>query len=146
MALKVFLFVVLIAVVAAACNQTGRLESQPAGAAVPITAPVQIPAPLGLPPVPIPVDNQPTAETIALGRKLFYDPTLSVDNTIACASLSCPCLWVYRRQAGIGGCERTEGRAECSHYFQRRLFHHAILGRAFTQPGRSGRGAPTKPN
>ena len=90
MALKGFLFVVLIAVVAAACNQPGRLESQPAGAAVPITAPVQIPAPLGLPPVPIPVDNQPTAETIALGRKLFYNPTLSVDNTIACASCHAP--------------------------------------------------------
>ncbi len=90
MALTVFLFVVLIAVVAAACTQPGRLESQPAGAALPITAPVQIPAPLGLPPVPIPVDNQPTAETIALGRKLFYDPTLSVDNTIACASCHAP--------------------------------------------------------
>ena len=94
MALKIFLFVALIAVVVAALiyvvNQPGRLESQPAGAAVPITAPVQIPAPLGLPPVPIPVDNQPTAETIALGRKLYYDPTLSVDNTVACANCHGP--------------------------------------------------------
>ena len=90
MAPKCSLLVVLIAVVAAACNQPGGFESQTTGAAVPITTPVQIHAPLGLPPVPIPVDNPPTAETIALGRKLYYDPALSVDNTIACASCHAP--------------------------------------------------------
>jgi cytochrome c peroxidase len=39
-----------------------------------------------LPPVPIPADNPPTADTVALGRRLYYDTTLSVDNTISCAS------------------------------------------------------------
>jgi cytochrome c peroxidase len=38
---------------------------------------VEIKAPLGLPPVPIPPDNPPTAETIALGRRLYYDAQLS---------------------------------------------------------------------
>jgi len=42
---------------------------------------VEIKAPLGLPPVPIPPDNPPTEETIALGRRLYYDPLLSVDGT-----------------------------------------------------------------
>lgn len=51
---------------------------------------VQIRAPLGLPPVPIPADNPPTTQTIALGRKLFYDPRLSKDNTISCASCHNP--------------------------------------------------------
>jgi cytochrome c peroxidase len=51
----------------------------------PIGATVQITVPLGLPPVPIPADNPPTAETIALGRKLFYDKKLSKDNSLACA-------------------------------------------------------------
>jgi cytochrome c peroxidase len=46
----------------------------------------QIHVPLGLPPVPVPKDNPPTAETIALGRRLFYDPRLSKDNSLACAS------------------------------------------------------------
>jgi cytochrome c peroxidase len=56
----------------------------------PIGATVQIKVPLGLPPVPIPADNPPTAETIALGRKLFYDKKLSKDNTVACASCHNP--------------------------------------------------------
>ena len=59
---------------------------QPATALKPIGKPVTITAPLGLPPVPIPADNPPTAETIALGRRLYYDPILSADNTISCAS------------------------------------------------------------
>jgi cytochrome c peroxidase len=58
----------------------------------PIGTPVTIQAPLGLPPVPIPANNPPTAETIALGRKLFYDVRLSKDNSIACASCHNPTL------------------------------------------------------
>jgi cytochrome c peroxidase len=63
----------------------------PAGAPVrPVGKPVHIVAPLGLPPVPIPADNPPTAETIALGRRLYYDPILSVDKSISCASCHGP--------------------------------------------------------
>jgi len=58
----------------------------------PIGRRITIKAPLGLPPVPIPPDNPPTAETIALGRRLFYDPALSIDGTIACASCHKPTL------------------------------------------------------
>jgi cytochrome c peroxidase len=57
---------------------------------MPIGKPVQIVAPLGLPPVPIPKDNPPTVETIALGRRLYYDPILSSDKTISCASCHSP--------------------------------------------------------
>ena len=36
-------------------------------------------------------DNNPlTSEKIALGRSLFYDPILSKDNTISCASCHSP--------------------------------------------------------
>lgn len=45
-------------------------------AAIPIGTPVEIATPLGLPPVPIPADNPPRVETIALGRRLYYDPIL----------------------------------------------------------------------
>ena len=51
---------------------------------------VAIRAPLGLPPITIPAENPPTAATIALGRKLFYDPILSKDNTLSCASCHNP--------------------------------------------------------
>jgi cytochrome c peroxidase len=63
---------------------------RPPAPVLPIGKEVQIPAPLGLPPVPIPVDNPPTADTIALGRRLYYDPILSVNNTISCASCHSP--------------------------------------------------------
>lgn len=46
--------------------------------------------PLGLPPVSIPPDNPPTANSIALGRQLFYDTRLSKDNSLSCASCHHP--------------------------------------------------------
>ncbi|MGH1336802.1 MAG: cytochrome-c peroxidase [Aureispira sp.] len=42
--------------------------------------------PQGLPPMEIPAENPMTAEGIRLGRHLFYDPILSLDSTISCAS------------------------------------------------------------
>ncbi|MCB0522163.1 MAG: cytochrome C peroxidase [Lewinellaceae bacterium] len=42
--------------------------------------------PAGLPSMNIPADNPLTDEGIELGRFLFYDPILSVDSTISCAS------------------------------------------------------------
>jgi len=61
-----------------------------ASASTPIGTPVTIQAPLGLPPVPFPADNPPTVETIALGRRLYYDKNLSRDRTESCASCHDP--------------------------------------------------------
>lgn len=36
--------------------------------------------------VPTPLDNPTTVEGVALGRQLFYEKALSLDNTVACAS------------------------------------------------------------
>lgn len=38
----------------------------------------------------IPVDNPQTVEGVALGKKLFFDPILSSDNTISCADCHMP--------------------------------------------------------
>src|SRR6267143_1857104 len=50
---------------------------------VPIGKPVKIKAPLGLPPVPIPPDNPPTEETIALGTKSIasFERTVVIGNS-----------------------------------------------------------------
>jgi cytochrome c peroxidase len=72
----------------------------------PIGEVVDIKAPLGLPPVPIPADNPPTVETSALGRKLFYDPRLSKNNTVSCASCHNPNIGFTDGLAiarGVGG-------------------------------------------
>ena len=90
------LSVIFLALVVACALALYRENNQssataPAGAsAMPIGKRVEIKAPLGLPPVPIPADNPPTAETIALGRRLYYDPALSIDNPVSCATCHSP--------------------------------------------------------
>lgn len=46
--------------------------------------------PRGLKDLKIPADNPLTAEKIELGKMLFFDPRLSIDNTISCASCHNP--------------------------------------------------------
>ncbi len=58
--------------------------------AKPVGQPVALAIPLGLPSIPIPQDNPPTASTIALGRRLFYDTSLSKDDSISCATCHNP--------------------------------------------------------
>ena len=88
---KLFLLVTLVVMVAAVdLSIYSRPMPQAQKAAALVGKPVNIKPPLGLPPVPVPADNLPTAETIALGRRLYYDPILSVDNTVACASCHTP--------------------------------------------------------
>ena len=65
-------------------------QSPASPSAMPIGKPVATNAPLGLPPVPIPADNPPTPETIALGRRLYYDPLLSSDKSVSCATCHSP--------------------------------------------------------
>jgi cytochrome c peroxidase len=60
--------------------------------------------------VSIPPDNPPTAETIALGRRLFYDPRLSVDNTVSCASCHSPTLAFTDGKQLPEGVRRQKGR------------------------------------
>lgn len=61
-----------------------RVTAAPAG------TPLKIEPPLGLPSVPVSPDNPPTAEKVALGRRLYYDPILSVDNTVSCSTCHYP--------------------------------------------------------
>jgi cytochrome c peroxidase len=57
------------------------------------TLPAHLPLdqiPLGLPARSIPSDNPLTEARVRLGRRLFFDPILSADRTIACASCHRP--------------------------------------------------------
>jgi len=81
-----FLFVSALA----SCGRPQEAAAVSAKKAVPVGAAVDIPVPLGLPPVPVPDGNKPTADTIALGKKLYYDPKLSADDTVSCASCHAP--------------------------------------------------------
>jgi cytochrome c peroxidase len=64
------------------------------------------PLPAGLPPVPNPADNPPTAEKIHLGQQLYFDPRLSSDRTVSCASCHDPAKGFSNGAAvatGVGG-------------------------------------------
>jgi cytochrome c peroxidase len=64
--------------------------NSPKPSSKPVGKPVPIAAPLGLPPLPVPPDNPATAESIALGEKLFFSPLLSVDRTLSCGDCHNP--------------------------------------------------------
>jgi cytochrome c peroxidase len=72
-----FAFVVMVAVAVARCAAT-------ASAAEPLKVP------LGLKPLAIPGDNPITPEKVELGKQLYFDPRLSCDNTVSCASCHDP--------------------------------------------------------
>ena len=86
--------------------------------------------PLGLPKIDVPRDNPITPERIALGRKLFYDRRLSLNNTVSCAMCHIPEQGFSNNElataVGIEG--RTVRRNAPTIYnvaYATRLFHDA---------------------
>ncbi len=68
--------------------------------------PYVVDVPDGFPILEIPEDNPMTLEGVELGRRLFYDPILSADSTVSCASCHFPKLAFtdgLRRSIGISG-------------------------------------------
>jgi cytochrome c peroxidase len=86
--------------------------------------------PLGLEPRTVPEESPLTEERVGLGRRLFFDPILSADNTVACASCHQPShgfAGIEARPRGIRG-QRAARRAPS-------LFNRAY-GKAFFWDGR----------
>jgi cytochrome c peroxidase len=62
--------------------------------------------PLGLPAVKHPKDNVPSPEKISLGKQLYFDPRMSLDNTVSCATCHDPQKGWSNGEAvatGVGG-------------------------------------------
>jgi cytochrome c peroxidase len=74
---------IAVAAICAAPAQSECLAGQPASARKPQLAPLPDAA-------PAPDDNPTTPEKSALGRLLFFDPRLSGDNTMSCATCHLP--------------------------------------------------------
>lgn len=65
--------------------------------------PMTIESPLGMPPIPWPVDNPYSPEKAELGRLLYFDKRLSSDGTVSCASCHDPRLtFADRKKVAIG--------------------------------------------
>ena len=70
-----------------------------------------LPLPRGLDSmIPVPSDNQLTAGKIALGHDLFFDPLLSVDNSVSCATCHQPEHGFAEPRAITRGVEDRVGR------------------------------------
>lgn len=75
--------------VALSCHDTIDEPRDPNGdlTSIPYNpVPYILDVPDGFPALEQPIDNPMTVDGIRLGRKLFYDPLLSVDSTISCSS------------------------------------------------------------
>lgn len=68
-----------------------------------------IPTPLGLKPAPIPSDNPLTVAKVALGKQLFFDKRLSLDNSISCADCHNPALGWSNAQPVAEGIGKQRG-------------------------------------
>ncbi len=90
----------------AACGASEHSAAEADLYVKPVGTPIEIKPPLGLPPVPVPPRAPETEQSIALGRELFYEKKLSLDNTLACASCHNPLLTFtdgQRHSTGVGG-------------------------------------------
>lgn len=76
----------------------------------PIGTPLILATPLGLPRLRVPPDNRPTAETVALGKKLFESPLLSADGTLTCVTCHNPQLAFTDRQSVSTGVRGQKGK------------------------------------
>lgn len=84
-------------------------DKQETISAKPIGPALTIQVPLGLPPLTVPADNPPTVNTVALGRMLYYDPVLSRNNNLSCASCHNPTLMFTDRQRVSTGDAGAQG-------------------------------------
>jgi cytochrome c peroxidase len=85
---------VLISVTAIAYQSASKLQANPA-----------------LRPVDVPADNPQTDAKVALGSQLFFDPRLSSDNTISCATCHDPRMaWANHNAVDTGIQGRTGTR------------------------------------
>jgi cytochrome c peroxidase len=83
---------------------------------------------LGLPPINVPADNPLTKEKVRLGRKLFFDRRLSLNQTLSCAMCHVPEQgFTHNEIATAVGLEgRTVRRNSPTMYnvgYQEKLFH-----------------------
>lgn len=80
--------VLILAIVLVSCKKDPQAIIEKGDAQGPVSYDLQLPA--GFPAMPVPVYNKLTVEGVALGKKLFYDPLLSGNNTQSCAGCHQP--------------------------------------------------------
>ncbi|GAB6167377.1 hypothetical protein JCM19992_33770 [Thermostilla marina] len=86
-------------------------ESETSEAESAAEQPFEIQVPAGLPPVPVPDDNPMTTEKVELGNLLYFDPRMSKDGTISCATCHDPKKgWAEHTPTSTGIGKQVGGR------------------------------------
>lgn len=84
----IYILSLLPVIILTACNKNTDDPEPPQDIYDP--TPYTLIIPQGFPDMDIPTDNPMTVEGVELGRRLFYDPILSADNTQSCGSCHAP--------------------------------------------------------
>ncbi len=82
---KIMILTAVMAMLVFACCKPDEDEDDGGGGEYTQT-PYELDIPSGFPAPNIPADNPLTVEGVELGRRIFYDPILSADGSMACAS------------------------------------------------------------
>jgi cytochrome c peroxidase len=125
-----FLPVVLLLAASAAGGQRGAAPPPVPADSLPARLALDD-IPLGLPPRTVPADNPLTEARVRLGRQLFFDPILSADGTVACASCHRPERGFSSGEARPRGVHGRRGRRRAPTLFNR------AYGASFFWDGRS---------
>jgi cytochrome c peroxidase len=106
--IRFFPLLVLAALLCSHCREADALCS-PEESAFSLTR-----APEGFPPIPFPPDNEFTQARWELGKRLFYDPVLSIDSSISCGSCHHVALGFADDRALSPGVENRPGTRNAS--------------------------------
>jgi cytochrome c peroxidase len=83
--MKYFPFTIILLLLLACSKKDDPIQSVEDGNKV-----IALHIPFGFPPITFPDDNQPTQNRIDLGKKLFFDPIMSRDSSVSCATCHLP--------------------------------------------------------
>ncbi len=111
---KIIIFSILFILFIAACGEKDPIMPPSIDdtdlTAIPFSPqPVTFKIPTNFPQMDIPADNALTTEGVELGRRLFFDPILSRDNTMSCASCHLPASSFTDNKAFSKGVDSIEG-------------------------------------
>ncbi len=124
----IFISGILIALTLASCKPDPADTSDPDLIAIPFAPANYLPTiPESFPPFEQPEDNMMTIQGIDLGRRLFYDPILSVDSTISCASCHLISSSMTDDLAVSKGVDGTEGRRSAMSLLNVGFYHNEFF-------------------
>ena len=123
---------------------------QPSKAELIKDEPLAVTVPLGLQPLTpkiyVPASNPITKGKYELGRQLYFDPRVSLDATVSCATCHNPAKGLDRRHGRVDRDRRPDGQPKRTQRPQHGLWQDHVLGWPRSVARRAGPGAGAEPD